>query len=122
MSKEITIRGVAVAEPAANPEECLVTLATETPVRKPESPTKRKATPEPTYKVILHNDSTNPMDYVVQSLRQVIPKLSQERAISIMLEAHTRGKAVAKRCHKELAELYEDQLRSRGLVATVEPD
>ncbi|CAN5784777.1 hypothetical protein BH20ACT11_BH20ACT11_10760 [soil metagenome] len=99
-----------------------LTLATEAPVKKPETPTKRKATPEPTYKVILHNDSSNPMEYVVQSLRQVIPKISQEKAISIMLEAHTRGKAVAKRCHKELAEMYEEGLRSRGLIATIEPD
>ena len=118
MIEEIAIRAESVTDPSRSP----FTLATETPVRKPETPTKRKATPEPTYKVILHNDSMNPMDYVVQSLRQVIPKMSQEKAISIMLEAHTKGKAIAKRCHKELAEMYEEGLRSRGLIATVEPD
>lgn len=118
MSREITYTEIREAG-AGLPS---FVLATEAPVKKPESPTRRKATPEPTYKVILHNDSRNPMDYVVHSLRQVIPKLSQERATSIMLEAHTRGKAVAKRCHKELAEMYEDGLRSRGLTATIEPD
>lgn len=118
MSREITYTEIREAG-AGLPS---FVLATEAPVKKPESPTRRKATPEPTYKVILHNDSRNPMDYVVHSLRQVIPKLSQERATSIMLEAHTRGKAVAKRCHKELAEMYEEGLRSRGLTATIEPD
>ncbi|MDN5697962.1 MAG: ATP-dependent Clp protease adaptor ClpS [Rubrobacter sp.] len=100
-------------------------LATETPV-KPQAPTEEetgsRTSIEPNYKVILHNDSSNSMDYVVESLRQVIPKMSLQRAVSIMLEAHTKGKSVAKRCHKELAELYEDQLRSRGLIATIEPE
>jgi ATP-dependent Clp protease adaptor protein ClpS len=118
MSKEITFSESA----AVGTGLPSFTLTTEAPVKKPETPTRRKVTPEPTYKVILHNDSRNPMDYVVQSLRQVIPKLSQERAISIMLEAHTRGKSVAKRCHKELAEMYEEGLCSRGLTATIEPD
>lgn len=93
---------------------------------KPEAPTEtdtqQRTSTEPNYKVILHNDSSNSMDYVVESLRQVIPKLSLQRAVTIMLEAHTKGQAVAKRCHKELAELYEDQLRSRGLIATIEPE
>lgn len=122
MSKEITVRKSAVAEFGI----LRFTLATEAPVKKPENPTekrtRRKSSTEPTYKVILHNDSSNSMDYVVEALRQVIPKLSLQRAVSIMLEAHTRGKAVAKRCHKELAEMYEEGLRSRGLVATIEPD
>jgi ATP-dependent Clp protease adaptor protein ClpS len=39
-----------------------------------------------------------------------------------MLEAHTKGKAVVTKCHKELAELYQEGLRSEGLVATIEPD
>lgn len=119
MTEESTTRsGVIEADPGPS----RFTLATEAPVKKPETPTKSKATPEPTYKVILHNDSSNPMEHVVQSLQQVIPKITQEKAISIMLEAHTRGKAVAKRCHKELAEMYEEGLRSRGLIATIEPD
>ena len=39
-----------------------------------------------------------------------------------MLEAHTKGKAVAHKCHKELAEFYAEQLKSEGLTATIEPD
>ncbi|WP_084709287.1 ATP-dependent Clp protease adaptor ClpS [Rubrobacter aplysinae] len=121
MSEEIVTRRVTRAG-AGITQLPQVILATEAPVKKPETPTKSKATPEPTYKVILHNDSSNPMEHVVQSLQQVIPKMTQEKAVTIMLEAHTKGKAVAKRCHKELAEMYEEGLRSRGLIATIEPD
>ena len=30
----------------------------------------------PKYKVLLHNDPVNTMDYVVETLRQVVPQLS----------------------------------------------
>jgi len=39
-----------------------------------------------------------------------------------MIEAHTKGKAVATKCHKELAELYQEGLNSEGLISTIEPD
>ena len=38
-----------------------------------------------------------------------------------MWEAHTKGKAVAKTCHKELAELYEERLWAKGLTVSIEP-
>jgi ATP-dependent Clp protease adaptor protein ClpS len=37
------------------------------------------------------------------------------------VEAHTKDRAVAKTCHKELAELYEERLREKGLTVSVEP-
>ena len=97
----------------------IATLATET---TPRERTQRRTTQEPPYKVILHNDDFTPMEYVVESLIKVIPRMSERQAISIMIEAHTNGKAVAHKCHKELAELYADQLKSKGLSATIEPD
>lgn len=88
----------------------------------PKRRTERKFTTEPPYKVILHNDDYTPMDHVVKALRKVIPRMNMRRAVSIMLEAHTKGKAVATKCHKELAELYQDGLKAEGLIATIEPD
>jgi ATP-dependent Clp protease adaptor protein ClpS len=38
-----------------------------------------------------------------------------------MYEAHSKGQAIIKSCHKELAELYEERLREKKLTATVEP-
>jgi len=77
---------------------------------------------EPPYKVILHNDDHTPMEHVVVTLRKVIPRMTLRRAVSIMIEAHTKGKAVTTKCHKELAELYLEGLRAEGLIATIEPD
>jgi ATP-dependent Clp protease adaptor protein ClpS len=89
---------------------------------KPRIEIERSVAQEPPYKVILHNDDYTPMEHVIAVLRKVIPRISMRRAVSIMLEAHTNGKAVATKCHKELAELYEENLRAEGLIATIEPD
>jgi ATP-dependent Clp protease adaptor protein ClpS len=88
----------------------------------PKEKTRRRMTTEPPYKVILHNDDYTPMEHVVAVLRKVIPRMGLKRAVSIMLEAHTKGKAVVTKCHKELAELYQEGLKAEGLIATIEPD
>ncbi len=89
---------------------------------KPGIEIERSVSQEPPYKVILHNDDYTPMEHVVATLQKVIPRMSVRRAVDIMMEAHTKGKAVATKCHKELAELYEESLRAEGLIATIEPD
>ncbi len=76
---------------------------------------------EPPWNVILHNDWENSMTRVIWVLVRVIPGMSVKKATKIMWEAHTKGKAVAKSCHKELAELYEERLREKGLTVTIEP-
>jgi ATP-dependent Clp protease adaptor protein ClpS len=88
----------------------------------PGKTTKRRATQEPPYKVILHNDDFNPMEYVVETLCKVIPRMSVDQATAIMFEAHFKKKAVVTKCHKELAELYQERLQSKGLTASIEPD
>jgi len=92
-------------------------------VKKAEgTKTGRKARPEPPWNVILHNDWDNSMPKVVMVLKKVIPGMTYKRAAKIMYQAHTRGRAVVKRCHKELAEMYEERLRQEGLTASIEPD
>ena len=76
---------------------------------------------EPPWNVILHNDWNNSMTRVIWVLVRVIPGMSVKKATKIMWEAHTKGKAVAKSCHKELAELYEERLREKGLTVSIEP-
>ncbi|QIN79350.1 ATP-dependent Clp protease adaptor ClpS [Rubrobacter marinus] len=92
---------------------------TQTP---PREITERKQSQEPPWKVILHNDDFTPMEHVVTVLRKVIPRMGVKRAMTIMLEAHTKGKAVVVKCHKELAELYQESLNNEGLISTIEPD
>lgn len=75
----------------------------------------------PPYRVILHNDDVNSMDYVVAVLLRAIPGLSPEQAVAIMLEAHHTGRATVIICPLEQAELYRDRLESAGLTSTIEP-
>ena len=44
-----------------------------------------------------------------------------KKATGITWEAHTKGRAVAKSCHRELAELYKERLQATGLTVSVEP-
>ena len=57
-------------------------------LEKKIAPLKNKS---PRYKVLLHNDPVNSMEYVTNALREVVPQLSEQDAISIMLEAHNTG-------------------------------
>lgn len=93
--------------------------STETPTREN---TERDQSVEPPYKVILHNDDFTPMEHVIAVLRKVIPRMSVKQAMDIMLDAHKNGKAVVVKCHKELAELYQESLNNEGLISTIEPD
>lgn len=74
---------------------------------------------EDTYQVVLHNDDVNSMERVVLSLMRVF-RHSAELAAKIMLEAHDRGRAVAEVEAETPARQHCDQLKSLGLVATVE--
>lgn len=74
----------------------------------------------PPFNLVLHNDDVNDMLHVVESLTSVTPVATGE-ARKIMLTAHLRGRAIVLTTHKERAELYRDRLRSKALVATIEP-
>lgn len=87
-----------------------------------EELTRLRAKLLPPYKVILHNDDYNDMDYVVFALLHSINNLTHSEAERIMLTAHLRGRAVAAVRPKEIAELYQERLLGFGLTATIEPD
>jgi len=76
----------------------------------------------PRYRVLLHNDDFNSMEYVVQTLLKTVPSLSQPQAVSIMMEAHTNGMALVITCAQEPAEFYCETLRNHGLTSSIEPD
>ena len=62
------------------------------------------------------------MEYVVQSLMQTVPSLTQPQAVSIMMEAHTNGIALVIICAQEHAEFYSETLKNLGLISTIEPE
>ncbi len=82
--------------------------------------TTRKLAPR--YRVLLHNDDYNSMEYVVQVLMQTVSSITQPQAVSIMMEAHTNGMALVITCAQEHAEFYCETLKNHGLSSTIEPD
>ena len=89
-------------------------------IEKRSTSTIRK--PAPRYRVLLHNDDFNSMEYVVQALLQTVPSLTQPQAVSIMMEAHTNDIALVITCALEHAEFYCETLKNHGLTCTIEPD
>ena len=76
----------------------------------------------PKYKVLLHNDPVNSMEYVTVALREVVPQLSEQDAISIMLEAHNTGVGLVIVCDLEPAEFYSESLKSKGISSSIEKE
>ena len=87
-----------------------------------EKTTEKIRKTSPLYKVLLHNDPVNTMEYVVTILRQVVPILSEQDAINVMLEAHSKGVGLVIVCDLEPAEFYSETLKSKGLTSTIEQD
>ena len=87
--------------------------------RKP-SPRKRPPQALPPWKVLLHNDDKNTVDYVVSTITQ-LTALNEQDATQRTVEADKTGVALLLTTHKERAELYQEQFTSKGLVVTIEP-
>ena len=88
-------------------------------IEKKPAESKNKS---PKYKVLLHNDPINSMEYVTISLRAVVPQLSEQDAISIMLEAHNTGVGLVIICDLEPAEFYSESLKSKGISSSIEKE
>ncbi len=85
-----------------------------------EKETVRVIKKSPRYKVLLHNDPINSMEYVVGALRETVPQLSEQDAMAIMLEAHNTGIGLVIVCDLEPAEFYSESLKAKGLTSTIE--
>ena len=84
--------------------------------------TERVSKRSPRYKVLLHNDPVNTMEYVVSTLQQVVPQLSEQDALAVMMEAHNTGVGLVIVCDLEPAEFYCETLKAKGLTSTIEPE
>ena len=87
-----------------------------------EKKTSKLKNKSPRYKVLLHNDPVNSMEYVTISLREVVPQLSEQDAIAIMLEAHNTGIGLVIVCDLEPAEFYSESLKSKGISSSIEKE
>ncbi|KAG6546691.1 hypothetical protein Mapa_011880 [Marchantia paleacea] len=97
------------------------TIERPTPGRESEFDLKKSRKLSPPYRVMLHNDSYNKREYVVQVLMKVIPGMSVDNAVNIMQEAHINGLAVVIICAQNDAEEHCMQLRNNGLLSSIEP-
>lgn len=109
-------QGAATAEPEAPPAKA-----------RPKRKSGRKTAPKkpgrknmPPWKVLLHNDDKNDFEHVILTLLELTP-LDIQEAKRITFEADEEGLALVLVTHKERAELYVDQFRSKSLTVTIEP-
>src|SRR3954466_10286787 len=79
------------------------------PRTKPREETRTRLLPP--YHVVLGNDDHHSMDFVVNVLRKVLG-VPLEKALELMLEAHTTGRAVIWTGPKEVAELKAEQVHT----------
>lgn len=93
------------------------------PPKEKSKPSPKKKPPGlmPQWKVLLHNDDKNEMGFVVLTVI-ALTGLREQEAVLRTLEAHHTGVALLLTTHKERAELYQDQFKSKGLTVTIEPD
>ncbi|BAQ62088.1 ATP-dependent Clp protease adaptor protein ClpS [Geminocystis sp. NIES-3708] len=89
-------------------------------IDKPTSKSETKRKHDSGYRVLLHNDSFNTMEYVVLVLMETVG-INEPQAVSVMMETHTNGIGLVTTCALEHAEFYCESLKSKGLTSTIEP-
>lgn len=94
-------------------------VAEPTIVKETNSETKKKFYPN--YRVLLHNDDSVYAGLVIEALQKHIPHMNEQKAISIMLQAHQTGVGEIIVCAQEPAEMYQELLQNEGLSITIEP-
>ena len=77
---------------------------------------KKVETKYPEAKVIVLDDSFNTFQHVANSLMTVIPGMSEKRAWDLTIKIDKTGSAEVWRGNLEQAELYHEQLFSKGLT------
>jgi ATP-dependent Clp protease adaptor protein ClpS len=67
-------------------------------------------------RVIVLNDNHNTFQGVAGALAAVVPGVSYEMGLQIADRIHSSGQAIVWSGHREAAELYWEQLKTRGLT------
>ena len=103
------------------PDESKSGTATAKPKRAAK-PVPKRSPPQmlPPWKVLLHNDDKNSVDFVIETIVE-LTTLNKQDAKERTDEANETGVALLLTTHKERAELYKDQFESKGLTVTIEP-
>jgi ATP-dependent Clp protease adaptor protein ClpS len=91
------------------------------PVEVEEPTHDHEAEPDLPWVVIVWNDPINLMDYVTYVIQKLFG-YPLEKAESLMLDVHHKGKAVVSTGGREKAELDVFRLHEHGLWATMQQD
>ena len=70
----------------------------------------------PEARVIVLNDDFNTFEHVSKSILAIIPGMSEKRSWDLAIKVDKLGSAVVWRGNLEQAELYHEQLESKGLT------
>lgn len=91
------------------------------PQERVEEPTKqKKGMGSEAWEVRIYNDGLNTREHVARSLVQVTG-MSESVAYQTMMQAHQNGIAVVGRWVYEVAEMYHDSLKDKGIVCDIVP-
>lgn len=91
-----------------------MTATIESPTVVNETTTVNKTYPN--YNVIMLNDDGIDGFYVVECLCKVLPKMTEDRAFSLVMSIHRNGSGIVWSGPFEQAEMYHEQLTSLGMV------
>ena len=89
-------------------------FSTSTPTTVLDPKTKKAKYPEA--RVIVLNDNFNTFEHVAKCLLAIIPGMSEKRSWDLSIKVDKLGSAEVWRGNLEQAELYHEQLLSRGLT------
>ena len=89
-------------------------FSTTSPITVLESKTKKSKYPE--VRVIVLNDNFNTFEHVANCLVTIIPGMSEKRSWELAVEVDREGLAEVWRGPFDQAELYHQQLISKGLT------
>ena len=98
-----------------------VVRASTAPVEIEAPTTGEEVRPDEPWIVIVWNDPINLMSYVVYVFQKLFG-YSRDKATSLMLDVHHKGRAVVASGPREKAELDVFRLHEHGLWATMEHD
>ena len=92
----------------------MMELSTTSPTTVLEPKTAKQKYPEA--RVIVLDDSFNTFQHVANCLTTIIPGMSENNAWELTIKVDKKGAAVVWRGNLEQAELYHEQLSSKGLT------
>lgn len=91
------------------------------PVQQGDTDTDQSTAPDRPWIVLVWNDPINLMSYVTYVFQKVFG-YSLEKATSLMLDVHQKGRAVVSSGTREKAEIDVYRLHEHGLWATMQQD